>query len=352
MPPPLEKIKQASQAVWYNKGQAILAMSHFIILIGQVVGLVALSAICSGLNISLMALQPSDLQRKAKLGDKQAKRILPLRNNSHLVLTSIIITNVAVISVTSLVLDQHLAGILAAALSTLLIVIFGEVIPQALFVQNALPLTATFAPLLRLMIIATYPISKPLQLLLDRLIPANAPQLHSRNELGFIIHEHLGNPNTQLDEDEITIIQSVLQLSQQRVADIMTDIGQVFWLTPDYVINAQTISDIKNQGRSRVPIFDQQLTRCYGVLLLKDLVAHDFSTQQQPVSHWRLHPVKPVGSMTALDTMFRKFIAARTHLIPVERDDKIIGIVTIEDLIEEIIDHEIEDETDRHKHGS
>jgi CBS domain containing-hemolysin-like protein len=53
--------------------------------------------------------------------------------------------------------------------------------------------------------------------------------------------------------------------------------------------------------------------------------------------------------MTALDTMFRNFINARAHLIPVERDDKIIGIVTIEDLIEEIIGHEIEDETDRHR---
>jgi CBS domain containing-hemolysin-like protein len=56
-----------------------------------------------------------------------------------------------------------------------------------------------------------------------------------------------------------------------------------------------------------------------------------------------------VGSMTALDTMFRRFINAGAHMIPVERDDKIIGVATIEDLIEEIIGHEIEDETDRHR---
>jgi CBS domain containing-hemolysin-like protein len=62
-----------------------------------------------------------------------------------------------------------------------------------------------------------------------------------------------------------------------------------------------------------------------------------------------LHPVQLVGSMTALDTMFRKFIAAGTHLIPIEKDDAIIGIVTIEDLLEEIVGHEIEDETDRQK---
>ncbi len=54
-----------------------------------------------------------------------------------------------------------------------------------------------------------------------------------------------------------------------------------------------------------------------------------------------------VGSMTALDTMFRKFISARSHLMPVSENDHILGVVTIEDLIEEIIGQEIEDETDR-----
>jgi len=84
---------------------------------------------------------------------------------------------------------------------------------------------------------------------------------------------------------------------------------------------------------------------------MKDLVDIDFDERAYPIGELPVHPTQMVGSMTALDTMFRKFIAAGAHLIPIEKDDEIIGIVTIEDLIEEIIGHEIEDETDRQRSG-
>ena len=52
------------------------------------------------------------------------------------------------------------------------------------------------------------------------------------------------------------------------------------------------------------------------------------------------------NARTALDTMFHKFRVIKSHLIPIEQNDKIIGIVTAEDLIEETLGHEIADETD------
>src|SRR5665213_2308115 len=83
--------------------------------------LVAFSAVCSGLNVSLMSLDVDNLRRKAKLGNNYARRVLPLRENSHLTLASILLANVAVISATSLVLEKHFNGWLALLISTLLI---------------------------------------------------------------------------------------------------------------------------------------------------------------------------------------------------------------------------------------
>jgi CBS domain containing-hemolysin-like protein len=294
-----------------------------------------------------MALDLRDLRRKAKLGNKAAKSVLPFRRDVHLTLASILFTNVAAVSATSLVLEHEFNGWIAGFLSTILIVIFGEVIPQALFGKDPLRWASLFAPVLWLMRFITYPLSRPLQLLLDRLFPRQRTALQSRHELGLMITEHLSDKTSELDEDEIEIIRGALQLSEKRVRDILTDIRHTYWLTLNSELTPERIDEIKAKGYSRIPIFNKQLTKCYGILLVKDLVDLDFDDNHFRVEDIPLHPVQLVGSMTALDTMFRKFINARTHLIPIEKEDVIIGVVTIEDLIEEILGHEIEDETDR-----
>lgn len=309
--------------------------------------LVGFSALCSGLNIALMSLDISDLNRKAKLGNAAAKRVLPLRRNSHLTLAGILLTNVGAVSATSLVLEHEFNGLIAGLASTLLIVIFGEIFPQALFSRRALFYVSKLYWTLRLMIVCTYPISKPLQLLLDRLFGKERSKLQTRHELGIMITEHLGRQESELDEDEVEIIRGALQLSEKRVRDIMTPIKDVFWLTPDTLLDDKKIDEIKAISRSRIPIFNRRKTQCFGVLLMKELIDIDFDERNYRVDDLLLHPTQMVGSMTALDTMFRKFIAAKSHLMPIEKDDGIIGIVTIEDLLEEIVGHEIEDETDR-----
>ncbi len=296
-----------------------------------------------------MSLSIAELRRKSKLGNIHAKRVLPLRNNTHLTLAAILLTNVAAVSATSLVLESVLFGLLAGLITTLLMVIFGEILPQAYFSRNALLYCARFSWAMRLMIVITYPVSKPLQLLLDKLFDKQESQLQSRQELGIMITEHLGHEESELDEDEVEIIRGALQLSEKRVRDIMLPIDSVFWLTPDTKLTPSKIAEIKKMGRSRIPIFNRRLTRCNGVLLMKDLVDIDFDEKTYRVSDLGLHPVQMVGSKTALDTMLRKFIATSTHLIPIVKNDEVVGIVTIEDLIEEIVGQEIQDETEKRK---
>src|SRR6185369_14545913 len=179
-----------------------------------------------------MSLEVADLRRKAKLGNGDAAKVLPLRKNGHLSLAAILLTNVAAVSATSLVLESVAGGIIAGITATLLIVIFGEIMPQALFVRRALWFCALLSPALRVMIILTYPVSKPLQLLLDKLFEEREEPLDTRQELGLMITEHLGSSESELDEDEVEIIRGALQLSEKHVREIMTPISQVYWLQP------------------------------------------------------------------------------------------------------------------------
>lgn len=313
----------------------------------EVVLLVGVSAVCSGLNVAFMSLNLSDLRRKAKLGNAYAKRLLPLRRNAHLTLAAILLTNVAAASAAPLVIENSLNGLAAAVISTLLLVVFAEIMPQALFVPRALNACGRLYPLLRAMIVVTYPIAKPLQLLLDRLFGPQKSELHTRHELGLIMNEHLKNESSELDEDEIEIMRGALQLSEKRVRDIMTPIEKTYWLTPDTLVTPELVIEIKRLGHSRVPVFNRKLRRGFGVLLVKDLLALDFAAKPLRIDELPLHGSDPVGSMTALDTMFRTFISAPSHLLPIEKNGHIVGIVTIEDLLEEILGHEIRDETDR-----
>ena len=308
--------------------------------------LVLFSAICSGLNVSLMSLNIADLKRKKELGNIQASIVFPLRAKPHLSLASILLTNVAVISASSLVLSHRYSGLVAGVVSTLLIVVFGEILPQAYFLKNALFITALCAPILRTMIIVTYPIARPLAGMLDHFFGKEKGALHTRRELGLIISEHLGHKESELDEDEVEIIRGALKLSETQVSEIMTPIKNVFSLRENSVIDEGMIDKIKEESYSRIPILGINIDEPGGILLMKDLVDIDFDERSYEVNELPIHKLHVVGARTALDTMFRKFIAAHTHLMAIEKNDKIVGIVTIEDLLEEIIGHEIEDESD------
>lgn len=312
-----------------------------------VLALITLSAIYSGLNVALLSLNLSDLKRKAKLGNSYAIRLLPLRARSNLTLAGILLCNVAVISANSVVLDHFLNGALAVICSTLLIVVFGEVIPQAFFARNALLYCGRLEPLLKATTIITYPLSRPLELLLNKLLGNETQALLSRNELGILMSEHTEQDGSELDEDEVEIIRGALLLSEKQVRDIYTPISSVYWLSPDSILTSDKLNEIKDNGYSRIPIFNPDLTVSYGVLLMKDLVNLDFDSEKVQISDLKIYPSQLVGSMTALDTLFRRFISSGTHLLPVERNDMIIGVVTIEDLLEEILQHEIVDESDR-----
>ena len=308
--------------------------------------LIALSAICSGLNVALLSLDLADVRRQAKLGKRHAKRALPIRRKVHFYLSGILLTNVAFASGASIFLGGEFNGLYAVLLSTILLVVFAEIMPQAIAFNRAMKAISVFSPAIRFVSHAAYPLTKPLELLLDKLVGSHDEKLHSRRELSLLISDHQDEVNSELDDDEVEIVRNALQLSEKRVKEIMTPVDKVYHLTERELIDAAKIDEMTAQNWSRIPVFNKDKTECKKFVLLKDLVDIDFDHEPRRLSDLKTHEAHDVGSMTALDTMFRVFINAKSHMMIVTHRDAIAGIVTIEDLLEEIIGHEIQDETD------
>lgn len=307
--------------------------------------LVGLSALCSGLNVALLTLRVDDLRRKAKLGDKHAKTALAIRRKVHFYLAGILLANVAFASATSVVLNSLLSGFLAVVVSTLALVIFAEITPQAFAIRHAKDAVAFFAPAIRIVSYIGYPITRPIELLLDRMVGKSHTVLHTRHELSLLIADHLNEPS-ELDENEVEIVQSTLKLSETRVKDVMTPISHVYHISNTTRVGQNKFEEMKNSHYSRIPIFNKNHTRGTHYIYMKDLHDYDFDEKTYELNELPRHRAKKVGSMTALDTLFQQFIASKKHMMFVEKDNKLVGIITIEDLIEAVIGHEIYDEKD------
>src|SRR5499426_3463541 len=115
--------------------------------LGIIVG-ITLSALFSGLNLAVFTLSQLRLQLEADGGNKDAARVLDLRKKSNDVLATVIWGNVGTNVFLTLLSGSVLAGLGAFFFSTVMITLFGEIVPQAYFSRNALRMTARFVPFL------------------------------------------------------------------------------------------------------------------------------------------------------------------------------------------------------------
>ncbi|MFH1522628.1 MAG: hemolysin family protein [Patescibacteria group bacterium] len=307
-----------------------------------------LSAIFSGLTLGFFSLNKDDLERKAKMGDRQAKKVYKLRKNGNLLLCTLLIGNVAVNSTLSIFLGTIAPGIIAGLMATSLIVTFGEIIPQAVFSRYALHLGAKIFWLVRFFVIILYPICWPLALGLDKVLGDEISTVYSKHELMKIIEEHEGFIESEVDAEEERIVKGALSYSDKQVKDIMTLRTEIFALSNDQILDKKTVFKIFESGHSRIPIYKKKLDDVVGILYVKDLVANNYKRKLTKTIARK--DVIFVDYNKALDDLLEAFKKTRHHLFVVLGEyGSVSGIVTIEDVLEEIIGDEIIDEFDKHE---
>lgn len=313
-----------------------------IVLLSLAATLLALSGAFSGLNIGLMMARPGDLRRKAEQGDGIAARVYRYRKDGYYLIFCILLGNVGVNTAMSILLGNVTNGIIGGLLATLLITLFGEIVPQAIFTQRGYQITRYFFWLLDVVYVLFWPLARPMSKLLNRWIGAEPPQLYSQAEFTQMLRDHAEHELSDIDHDESRIAAGALQFSQKTAADIATPLDEVTAVELDDELDVALVQQLKNSGYSRVPVrADGKLV---GLLYLKDLVGQELPL---PVSQAARDKIHDIYAGSRLDTVLSRFIQTRSHLFVVlDGGKQQVGIITLEDVIEEILNCEIEDEFD------
>lgn len=304
--------------------------------------LVVLSALFSGLTLGLMGLNAHDVKRKAETGNLDAMRVYPLRKQGNLLLTTLLLGNVAVNTVLAVILGNIVSGVVASLIATAMIFIFGEIIPQAIISRYALSFGARMTTFVRVVQFILYPIVFPIAKMLDYFLVQELPTLYSRKELMSIVAEHEDHPDSTIDTDEERILHGALQFSEKTVSEVMTYIDQAFSLEVTSVIDGPLCQKIKDEGFSRIPVYYKNPNHVVGVVHVRDLVG-----VQGGVLEDYKEDCMTVHSGTKLDVLMNSMLRKRQHLaVVLDTVGELVGIITLEDILEEVIGREILDEDD------
>lgn len=322
--------------------------------------LLCLSGMFSGLNLGLMALDPMELRIVQNCGTEKeknyAKKIEPVRSQGNYLLCSLLLGNVLVNTTLTILLDDIAgSGLIAVVVSTIGIVIFGEIVPQAICSRHGLAVGANTIFLTKFFMILTFPASYPVSKLLDHVLGQEIGTVYNREKLLEMLR--VTDPYNDLVKEELNIIQGALELRTKTVEDVMTPLRDCFMIAGDAILDFNTMSEIMESGYTRIPVYEGEKCHIVDLLFVKDLafVDPDDCTPLKTITKFYSHPLHFVFNDTKLDAMLEEFKKGKSHLAIVQRVNnegegdpfyEVLGIVTLEDVIEEIIKSEILDETD------
>ena len=318
--------------------------------------LLLLSGLFSGLNLGLMSLDVSELEILKKVGTPKqqsfASKIYPLRKRGNFLLCTILLGNVLVNSVSTLLLGDMVSGIYAALGSTFLIVIFGEIIPQAACSRHGLAVGAYTRYITYIFMLLTSPLSYPISKLLDFILGQELTTIYSREKIRELI-----NNVEDLNNNEFKIISGALDFSKKKVKEVMTPLENVFMLEISDRLDFETIAKISQHGFSRIPVYEVNKENVVGLLHIKDftLLDPDDNMPVKAILEFYNHKIIYCDADKPIDEMFEEFRMGETHMAfvteVIQHDDLdpydlCVGIVTLEDILEELVQMEIYDELD------
>ncbi len=160
------------------------------------------SAMFSGLNLAFFSISKLRLEIESKKNNKHALKIAKLREDSNFLLTTILWGNVGINVLLALLSNSVMAGVMAFVFSTVVITLFGEIIPQAYFSRHAMQTASLLSPVLRFYQLLLYPLAKPTAFALNKWLGREITQFYQEKDLRELLKLHVVSPETDIEHVE------------------------------------------------------------------------------------------------------------------------------------------------------
>ncbi|MCR4314153.1 MAG: CBS domain-containing protein, partial [Candidatus Uhrbacteria bacterium] len=188
-------------------------------------------------------------------------------------------------------------------------------------------------------------VAKPIAWVLDKTLGEELKVIWTKRELEHIISMHEDDPRSGVDADEERIILGALRFSEKTAKQVMTPRGRVFMLSSGDMLGEKLLERVQMEGFTRIPVYEEEKEEVVGLIFAKDLLG--IESARSIAGIMRTDRLVRVTPGRKLDEILNLMIARRSHMALVtEKNGTFVGIVTLEDVIEEIIGREIHDEDD------
>ncbi|KAL4288775.1 hypothetical protein AHAS_Ahas19G0319900 [Arachis hypogaea] len=240
--------------------------------------MIQLKSVTSGLALGLLSFSQVDLEVLIKAGrpkdKKNAERILPVVKNGHFVLCTLLLGKSLAMEALPIFMDPIMPPWLTIIISTPLVTLFAEIVPQAVYSRYGLTLGAQMAPFVQLLLLIFFPISYPASKILDWALGKEHSVLLRRSELKTFVdlHADMAGKGGELSCHEASIITGAMDLTDKTAKDAMTPISETFSLDINSKLDMNTMTLIMNKGHSRVPLYSGYPSNIIGLILVKNLM--------------------------------------------------------------------------------
>jgi len=311
--------------------------------------LLALSSWFSGMEIAMFSLSSAKVKDLVLRKKKNAHLLQRLLSNKHRLLVIVLLGNnlvnigaASLATVAAVNIFGNLGAGIATGAMTILILIFGEMYPKAYFQLNAAKIALFFAPVIYTLQIILYPIVFILEKLLALLTGGKSMEKVSEREVKAL--SRLAVEAGTIDFEEHEMIMNVLEFNDKEVREIITPRYRMKILNDEADVD-QVAYFMGQSGFSRYPVYHNQKDNIIGYVHVIDIMkVLNSDNREKELEHF-VQPIIKLKPNEKINSVFNKMIRTERHMAVVYRKDELLGLVTMEDILEEIVG-EIRDESD------